>query len=348
MPDQQAPRPRSHTQPPSDLLDLATSAPSLAPPGWLLGRLERSLHRLGAPPDERAALRTVARRHDRDEADVLLTAGASAALVLLARVLRPARAVVVHPTRTVAEQALRAAGHQVHRLVLTPPYVLDPTLVPESTDLLVVSSPGDVTGVGYEGLAGLCRPGRHVLVDETLADAVPGEPSSLADRADLPGLIVVRSLSRTWSLTGLRVGYLLAAPELVQVLRAAQSPHPVTALGLTALETCLARGPVAMAAKDAAALAPERDRLAAALSELGVQIAASQVPFLLCRVPGRTDVPDLLQDRGLRVLPLRGVPGLGEEHWRAAVRGRQESEQLVSALRDALGPSSAGTSPSTA
>lgn len=349
MSEQLAPRPRSHAQPPADRLDLADHAPAPAPPAWLLGRLERSLHRLGAAPDPRAAVRAVARRHDRDEAEVLLTAGASDALVLLCRVLRPQRAVVVHPSLSSAEDALRAAGSVQDRLVLAPPYALDPEAVPANADLVVVANPGDPTGVVPEQLDRLCRPGRHVVVDESLADAVPGEPGSLAGRGDLPGLVVVRSLSRTWSLTGLRVGYLLAPPDLVEELRAAQAPLPVSTLGLTALETCLARGPVAMAAKDAAVLAQERARLAAALREVGVEVApGSQAPFLLCRVPGRPDVPDRLRDGGIDVRPVGGVPGLQPEHWRAAVRGAQQSAQLLSALRAALAPSSGGTSPSSA
>ncbi|CAN5160350.1 Rv2231c family pyridoxal phosphate-dependent protein CobC [soil metagenome] len=337
MTEQQAPRPRSHAAPSADLLDLSGHAPALSPPAWLLGRLERSLHRLGAPPDPRAAVRAVARRHGRDEAEVLLTAGASEALVLLARALRPERAVLVHPALPTAEDALRGAGRAPERLVLDPPYALDPEQVPADADLVVVANPGDPTGVVHDGLDRLCRQGRHVVVDESLADAVPGEPASLAGRLDLPGLVVVRSLSRTWSLAGLRVGYLLGPAELVEALGVVQAPQPVSTLGLTALETCLARGPVAMAAKDAAALALERERLADALRELGVEVAPeSQAPFLLCRVPGRPDLPDGLRGSGIEVRRLADVPGLGPEHWRAAVRGGQESAQLLSAVRDAL------------
>lgn len=339
MTQQQAPRPRSHAQPPDGLLDLSELAPSLAPPAWLLGRLERSLHRLGVGPDPRAAVRAVARRHGRDQAQVLLAAGGSDALMLLATALRPQRAVVVHPWLSSAEDALRAAGGTPERLVLTPPYALAPEQVPEDADLVVLANPGDPTGVVQVGLDRLCRPGRVVVVDESLADAVPGEPDSLADRGDLPGLVVVRSLSRTWSLVGLRAGYLLVAPDLVDALRAAQAPHPVSTIGLTALETCLARGPVAMAAKDAAALSPERERLAASLRKAGVEVATgSQAPYLLCRVPGRSDLPDTLQDSGIRVRRLDQVPGLGPEHWRVAVRGERESTQLISALRSALTP----------
>ncbi|EUA30991.1 aminotransferase class I and II family protein [Mycobacterium xenopi 3993] len=59
-----------------------------------------------------------------------------------------------------------------------------------------------------EQILALRRPGRIVVVDEAFADSVPGEPESLAGVA-LPDVLVLRSLTKTWSLAGLRVGYAL-------------------------------------------------------------------------------------------------------------------------------------------
>jgi histidinol-phosphate aminotransferase len=310
----------------SDPLDLATHAGDAAPPAWLRGRLERALDKLATGPDPRAAVRAVARRHDRDESDVLLTAGAADALVLLARVLRPRHAVVVHPSCSTADAALAGAGHEVHRLVLAPPYVLDPAQVPDAADLVVVGNPTDPTGVVHQRLPELCRPGRTVVVDEALD---PGDGLSLARRADLPGLVVVRSLSSTWGLAGLRVGYLLAPAELVAALTPAQQPWPVGTLGLTALETCLARGPVKAAEKEAAVRAAERERLAAALVALGVEVVPSRAPYLLCRLPGRTDVPQVLAASGIRVAEVGPTP----EHWRVTVRAGEQSDRLLLSLQ---------------
>ena len=319
------------------LLDLAVNVRGAEPPPWLRGRLERSLTRLGSYPDQRLAIDAVARRHDRPTEQVLLTAGAAEAFVLLARALRPRHAVCVHPSFTEPESALRAAGHEVHRLVLEPPYVLDPARVPDDADLVVVGNPTNPTGVVHERLAELCRRGRVVVVDEAFADAVPGEPHSLAGRADLPGLVVVRSLTKTWALAGLRVGYLLAPPDLVGRLQEAQPLWAVSTPALVALETCLARGPVAAAEKDARRLADERAALTAALTERGVEVAAgSQAPYLLCRVPGRPDVREALRAGGIAVRRGDTFPGLTAEHWRTAVRGPEESGRLVDALADLL------------
>jgi histidinol-phosphate aminotransferase len=319
------------------LLDLAVNVRGDAPPPWLRGRLERALDRLAAYPDQTAALRAAAARHDRRPDEVLLTAGAAEAFVLLARALRPRRAVCVHPSFTEPEAALRAAGHDVERLVLAAPYVLDPAEVPADADLVVVGNPTNPTGVVHERLAELCRPGRTVVVDEAFADAVPGEPHSLAARADLPGLVVVRSLTKTWAIAGLRVGYLLAGARTVALLREAQPLWAVSTLGLVALETCLARGPVRAAEQEAVRVAAERERLEEALTALGVEVApGSQAPYLLCRVPGRPDVRDLLREQGVAVRRGDTFPGLTREHWRVAVRSDRATDRLVEALRAVL------------
>ena len=315
----------------SGLLDLAVNVRADEPPAWLRGRLERALGNLAAYPDQRRAVDAVARRHDRDADGVLLTAGAAEAFVLLARALRPSYAVCVHPSFTEPELALRNAGHEVHRLVLEPPYVL--TDVPEQADLVVIGNPTNPTGVLHEDLSRLCRPGRVTVVDEAFMDAVPGEPGSLAACDDLPGLVVVRSLTKTWALAGLRVGYLLAEPQLVAQLAQAQPLWPVSTLGLVALETCLARGPVAQAARTAAELEGERDRLVAKLTALGVEVVAgSRAPFLLCRVPGRADVREAMRDKGIAVRRGDTFPGLTDEHWRTAVKDADATDQLVAAL----------------
>ena len=144
-------------------------------------------------PDPRAARTAVAAAHGRDESEVLPTAGAAETFTLLARALTPRRAVVVHPSFTEPEAALRAAGHPVERLLLDPPgYRLDPAAVPADADLVVLGNPTNPTSVLHPaaGLAALARPGRVLVVDEAFADTVPGEPGSLAGRTDLPGLLV--------------------------------------------------------------------------------------------------------------------------------------------------------------
>ena len=317
------------------LLDLAVNVRAAAPPEWLRAVLADSLASLGAYPDPAPARAAVAARHGRPVEQVLLTAGAAEAFVLLARALQPRCALAVHPSFTEPEAALRAAGAPVRRLVLPPPHVLGD--VPAEADLVVVGNPTNPTGVLHPDLAALCRPGRVVVVDEAFMDAVPGEPGSLAGRADVPGLVVVRSLTKTWALAGLRVGYLLAPPDLVARLAAVQPLWSVSTPALAAAEACSAPRALAEADATARAVAAERERLAAGLSSLGVHVTpGSRAPFLLCSVPGRPDVREQLRTRGIAVRRGDTFPGLTAEHWRTAVRDRAASDRLLAVLADVL------------
>lgn len=100
------------------LVDLAVNVRAGTPPTWLRDRLAASLDDLAAYPDPTSATAALARRHGRLVDEVVPTAGAAEAFVLLARALAPRHAVVVHPQFTEPEAALRAAGHDVERVVL--------------------------------------------------------------------------------------------------------------------------------------------------------------------------------------------------------------------------------------
>ena len=105
-------------------------------------------------------------------------------------------------------------------------------------------------------------------MDEAFGDCLPGEPESLAGQPNLTGIVVIRSLTKTWGLAGLQAGCVLAAPEVIAQLAAAQPPWPVSAPALTA---CIATAsPAALAEADAWArrLAGERDYLLARLADM--------------------------------------------------------------------------------
>ncbi len=325
------------------LVDLAVNVRAGTPPPWLRAVLAASLDDVAAYPDLRPARAALAAAHGRDPAGVLPTAGAAEAFVLLARALSPRRAVVVHPSFTEPEAALRAAGHPVERLLLDPPgHRLDPAAVPDDADLVVLGNPTNPTSVLHpaDDVAALARPGRVLVVDEAFADTVPGEPASLAARTDLPGLVVVRSLTKTWGLAGLRVGYALGPPDLVAAMAAAQPHWPLSTPALAALAACTT--PAARAEADAAAreLAAHRAALLAALPP-GVVVAEPRSSFVLLRVPGGERVRAALRERGWAVRRGDTFPGLSPDHLRVAVRDPRTSRAFAADLAGILGrPSS--------
>ena len=316
------------------LVDLAVNVRAGAPPDWLVDRL-RAVD-LARYPDQAAAVKAVASRHGRSPDEVLLSAGAAEAFVLIARALGSTRAVIIHPQFTEPEAALRDAGIEVQRVILAPPFVLDADAVPADADLVLLGNPTNPTSVLHPRsvVRKLCRPGRLVVVDEAFADCVPGEPESLA--AD-PDVLVVRSLTKTWGLAGVRAGYVLGPADVIDRLRRAQPHWPVNSLALEACIGCSTPAAVAEATSWAAQLAARRVELATQLDALpGVAVvAAARASFLLVRSDVRS-IWHPLRERGFAVRRGDTFPGLDTHWFRVAVRDRATSAAFVRALEETL------------
>lgn len=312
------------------LLDFAVNVRGVRPPDWLRERLAARLDDLGRYPsvaEDLAARVAVAARHGRDPAEVLLLNGAAEGFALLAR-LQPRLAAVVHPSFTEPELALRTAGVPVARVVLAAPYVLDPALVPAEADLVVLGNPTNPTSVLHPeaALQALRRPGRLLVVDEAFMDAVVGEVGSLAGAA-LPDVLVLRSLTKTFALAGLRAGYALGAPEVLARLGRTRAHWPLGTLALEAVVACSEPAGVAWAEAEAGVIAAERTHM-----EAGLQIApGAAAPFLLLRVDDGPTLRDALRSRGIAVRRGDTFPGLTPDHVRLAVRGRHDVVALLAA-----------------
>ncbi|WP_372341877.1 Rv2231c family pyridoxal phosphate-dependent protein CobC [Nocardia sp. CC227C] len=320
------------------MVDFAVNVQGTAPPEWLRVRLAGRLGELGRYPDGGAvadARAAVAARHGRRAEEVLLLAGAAEGFAMLPR-LGARLAAVIHPSFTEPELALREAGVPVTRVVLEPPYALDAGLVPERADLVVVGNPTNPTSVLHpaEALLALRRPGRIVVVDEAFADAVPGEPESLSGK-DFPDVLVLRSLTKTWALAGLRCGYALGAPEILARLSHGRPHWPLGSLQLEAIAATSAPAAVAETRRTARAIAADRAAMIPRLRALGIAVHEPAAgPFLLIRVPDAELLRKRLADKGIAVRRGDTFPGLDAGCLRVAVRPAAEVDRLVAAIED--------------
>ena len=327
------------------LLDFAVNVQGSGPPAWLHERLVAALAGLGRYPaaaHDARAREAVAARHGRRPDEVLVLAGSAEGFALLPA-LRPRLAAVLHPGFTEPEAALRSAGVPVVRVLTDEAdgHRLRPEAVPADADLVVVGNPTNPTGVLHPAAAvrALAAPGRVLLVDEAFADAVPGEPETLAGHGDVPGLLVFRSLTKTWALAGLRAGYALGEPGLLARLAAPRPPWPVSTPALEAVIACSSPSAVAESHRAAAALAAARAGQAALLAAVpGVTVLPGRAPYLLLRLPdGRGErVRASLREAGIAVRRGDTFPGLGPDHVRVAVRPAEQAARLAGALAGAL------------
>lgn len=321
------------------LLDFAVNVQGTGPPEWLKRRLVSSLDGLGSYPSEAADLRareTVAARHGRSPEEVLLLSGGAEGFAMLPR-LEPSLAALIHPSFTEPEWMLREAGVPIARVILEHPYRLD-VEIPDDADLVVVGNPTNPTSVLHsaEDIHRLRRPGRIVVVDEAFADAIPEEVESLAGES-LRDVVVLRSLTKTWALAGLRCGYALGHPDVLERLRHGRAHWPLGSLQVEAIAACCEPFAVDLARDKAVRIGVLRRSMIGRFESIGVRVhTPAAAPFLLLNVPNGNAVREELRSRGIAVRRADTFPGLSSDHLRVAVREPTETDMLVEALKEIL------------
>lgn len=306
------------------LLDFAVNVRSPRPPGWLREVLEKGLDTLGAYPNPEQARIDVAHHHGVRPEEVLLLAGAAEGFALLPR-LQPRNATIIHPSFTEPEYALRAAGIPIQHWILPPPFTLEDTqgaaVCPaELGQMVVIGNPTNPTGVLHSRaqLLALAERTNTLVVDEAFMDLAPDE--SMIEYIDRR-VIVLRSLTKTWGLAGLRCGYLVAAADTVAELERCRPHWPLGTLQLLAIQYTLAADIRPIREE----MLQQRAHMVEFLRAHNWYIWPSQAPFLLVNPPGNNVEAQriALAERGIAVRRCDTFPGLDTRFWRLAVRDAQ-------------------------
>jgi histidinol-phosphate aminotransferase len=183
-----------------------------------------------------------------------------------------------------------------------------------------------------------------VIVDEAYAEFA-GE-SFLPLVARHPNLMVLRTMSKWAGLAGLRIGYLIAAPEIVAVAMKAKQPYSINVAAEAAAVASIEDRDWLMA--NVRKLVEERERLRGLLSGLrGFEVVPSQANFLLCRLTGLNakDVRDSLAAQGIMIRYF-DTPLL-KNYIRISVGKPEHTDRLIKALK-ALQPNGPAVSRSDA
>ncbi|PID95945.1 MAG: cobyrinic acid a,c-diamide synthase [Actinomycetales bacterium] len=320
------------------LLDCAVNVYDGPRPDWLEAALHESLADARSYPDPAPATAAIAQAHRRQADEVLPTAGSAEAFGLIAR-LRPWRKpVVVHPQFTEPHVSLQLAGHQVTTVLCRPEtgFAVDPVDVPEDADLVVIGNPTNPTGVLHpaDRIIKLLRRGRLVVVDEAFMDVVPDQRESLV-REQRPDLVVLRSLTKHWSIPGIRAGYLVGPSDVVGHLARQQTPWSVSSPAIAALIACHAQVAATEARRRALAMSRWRDLLEGGLLGRGITVVPSSASFVLARLPEGAHAE--LREHGVAVRRADTFPGLDSRWVRIAVRPPETTARFLAVLDQVCG-----------
>ncbi|MBS0225933.1 MAG: histidinol-phosphate transaminase [Proteobacteria bacterium] len=209
-------------------------------------------------------------------------------------------------------------------------------VVDAGTHLVYLANPNNPTGTWFgadelEHFLTRIPADTIVAIDEAYAEFVdaPEWASSIPLVASHPNLIVLRTFSKAHGLAGMRVGYGIAQPELIDWLERIRESFNVNLLGLAAAEASL--GDPQHLAEGVRRNKVERERLADALRSRGVFVFPSQTNFLLVRFgDGASRIDDALRERGVVLRPMGGY-GL-PDCLRITVGTAEQNAKLLAAL----------------
>ena len=170
-----------------------------------------------------------------------------------------------------------------------------------------------------------------VVLDEAYREFVtdPEVPDGLRVYADRPNVVVLRTLSKAWGLAGLRVGFLVAQPEVAAAVRKVVTPFSTSAVAQAAALAALAQHEEVE--RRCALVVAERDRLTEATRKLGVDVPDSQANFVWLPLGDRSaEFGAACESRGVIVRPF---PGDGV---RVTVGTPAENDAFLAAAEAAL------------
>ncbi len=211
--------------------------------------------------------------------------------------------------------AATIAEHRPSVILLASPNNPTGTALPPATVRAVLASADDVPG------------GCVVVVDEAYGEfRRAGTPSALELLAEYPNLAVSRTMSKAFGMAGARIGYLAAAPAVIDALRVVRLPYHLSAVTQAVARAALAHADELMA--QVGGLRAERDRTVTWLREHGWTAAESDANFVLFGVfADRHAVWQGLLDRGVVIREV------GPDGWLRVSIGTPE--EMV-AFQDAL------------
>jgi L-threonine-O-3-phosphate decarboxylase len=176
-----------------------------------------------------------------------------------------------------------------------------------------------------------------VVVDEAFMDFLPPDQqqSLIESILDYPNLVILRSLTKFYSLPGLRIGYAIAHPDRLQRWQQWRDPWSVNTLAAAAAVAVLQDTPFQQQTWNW--LIEARSQLFQGLSDLpGLSPLASAANYLL--VQSEHSVTQLqqrlLKQSHILIRDCISFPELGDRYFRVAVRTRSENQRLLEGMRD--------------
>jgi len=333
----------------ADILDFSASINPLGPPEWLRDVIAARLGDIIHYPDTscRSLIKAVAARYGCRESEVLPGNGSTEILFLLPRALEVKRALIPVPAYSDYERASAASGMPFVNLPMPPEmgFAPDPGIIGPAIrqgDLAFIGHPVNPSGTmgrpeEIRDLA-LRNPEAVFVIDEAFFDFVSDGESLTVNRPE--NVVVVLSFTKMFAIPGLRLGFALAEPAIVEKMRRLQPCWTVNSLAQAVGERAAAD--MGFIEETRKFIALEREELRRGLESVpGLTVFRGQANYLLARIESEKlnarDLAERLLGEGIAIRVCGNFRSLDERYFRVAVRTAEENGRLVEAVGRAFG-----------
>ncbi|MGC9668155.1 histidinol-phosphate transaminase [Planosporangium sp. 12N6] len=208
--------------------------------------------------------------------------------------------------------------------------------ITDRTRLVLVCNPNNPTGTAIrrpelEAFLDAVPENVLVVLDEAYREFVtdPQVPDGLEIAGDRPNVVVLRTLSKAWGLAGLRIGFLVAPPEVAAAVRKIVTPFSTSSAAQAAALAALRQADEMRRRADQ--VVAERERLVPALRKLGADVPDSQANFVWLPLGDRAvDFSAACERAGVIVRPFAG------DGVRVTVGTPEENDTFLAAAEAAL------------
>ena len=329
--------------PASELMDFSASINPLGVPDRVKEVIRNELDSLVHYPDpDTSELRRVIAGHlGIDPGTIICGNGSTELIYLIPQALRPEKVLITAPAFSEYENAcklsnkLRITNYELRkekRFRIIPD---DFIKAMQGCDMAFLCNPNNPTGdlLSKEEVIGIAEAARDLkcilVLDEAFIDFCPAD-SVIEHVRDNPYLIVLRSMTKFYAITGLRAGYGVFHPEMIGKIREFKEPWTVNTLAQKAAIAAI--DDMDYAERTMNVIRNEKAFIENGLRDIGIEFLPSAVNFYLLRTGNSDRICQGMKEKGIIVRDCSNFRGLDDSYIRVAVRSRKENEALLSGL----------------
>ncbi len=327
------------------IIDFSASINPLGVSKKIKAEIRRYLKLLYHYPDPncRRFKRHIARYDGIDETRIICGNGSTELIYLIARAIKPKKVLIPAPTFSEYERAVRISSEdcQIDYLLLRKDNNFG--IIPEEfirymdgCDMAFLCNPNNPTAqvLTREEVLRIAeaamQQGCYLIVDEAFIDFIP-EHSVIPLIHNNPFVVVLRSMTKFYALSGLRLGYGLFPENLMETLLRFKEPWTVNSLaqraGVVALKDKAYRK------RSLEYIKQEKSFLEKGLKRLSIEFLPSMINFYLLMDPRAEEIYEHMKRKGILLRRCSNFVGLGKDYLRIAVRTHRENALFLKELK---------------